>query len=638
MYFCIMWRNLRTKIPVNVQGLFLRIVAVLTLLTLTRILFFFYNAESFSGVVFTDWLSGIWFDLITVSLLLLPFIVLSLLPIRLQQNKPFRWMQVLCFQLPVLGIIALNLLDTEYFNFTQKRSTADLFAIVSAGNDVGQLLTSFIRDFWFLLVCFVLLLLGTRWIYRKTNFHRWKKNTYQPSVRRELVYFTILIPLFFLAGRGGTSLKPASPVDATLYTEPQNTALILNSAFTFLKSYGKDDLQEKHYYSEKVLPQLCSPIQQSHPQNILPNKTNVMIIMLESFGNEWVGTFNGGKSYTPFLDSLLTESWYFEYGMSNGKKSIEAVPTILASMPTWMDNPYISSAYGSNTISSLPNILRENGYSTAFYHGATNGSMRFNSFCMQLGFEQYIGRFEYNNDAHFDKTWGILDEYFNPWTAKQLTKMKAPFFGTLFTLSSHHPYYVPPRWQNKLKNGPYPICKSIHYGDVSLAKFFEQAKKEPWYNNTLFVLVADHTPSTSSAFFGNRANMYKIPIAFFHPSGKLPKKREKGIFQQLDIMPTILDLVNINATYYAFGHSFYSKEPREALSYIEGTYYYFRGNELLYFSHDKANQLIDFTKKTTKSKNILKQQPADARLMEIRVKALIQRYNHDLIHNKTRVP
>ncbi|WP_300663595.1 LTA synthase family protein, partial [Fluviicola sp.] len=456
-----------------------------------------------------------------------------------------------------------------------------------------------------------------------------------PSLRKELIAFFVIIPLFVLIGRGGMGLRPISSIDATLYTQPENSALVLNSAFTLLKSIGKDDLTEQHYFPEKEADQLFNPVRISEPQHILPDGTNVMIIMLESFGNEWVGKFNHATSFTPFLDSLLDKSWYFEYGISNGKKSIEAVPTISASMPTLMDNPYISSAYCNNQIESLPGILKKHGYSTGFYHGATNGSMRFNSFASQLGYQEYFGRFEYNNDKHFDKTWGILDEYFNPWTARQLTKMKAPFMANLFTLSSHHPYFVPEKWRSVVKKGSHPIAKSIHYGDISLRKFFEQAEKEPWFKKTLFVIVADHTPSSNSELYNQRTEMYRIPIAFYDPSGKLPRKREKAIFQQADIMPTVLDLVNIKTKYYSIGNSYFSKEPREAITYLEGAYYYFRGDKLLVYSNDKIRSLVNFTIRTENPQNLLPSKKEEAEKMAKRLKAIIQRYNHDLIHNQT---
>lgn len=632
-----MWKKLSNSIPATIKSLFARLGIVLILMTLTRLIFYFFNSDSFNHVVLADWFAGVWFDAATICFLFIPFITLCFFPENWQKHWSLRFLKGIAFFAPAIAIIALNLLDTAYYNFTLKRSTADIFVIVSAGNDVGQLLTSFLADYWFLLLMFLLSVYGIYLLYKRTGNGRFSR-TSKTGFARQSLYLLLVIPMIVVVGRGGLVLKPISAVDASLYTKPENTALVLNSAFTIMKSIGMDDLEEKHYFTPAELDKLYNPIRKTQPQHILPDKTNVMIIMLESFGDEWVGKFNGGKSYTPFLDSLLDECWYFEYGISNGKKSIEAVPTISASIPTLMDNPFISSAYSNNQIEALPAILRKNGYETAFFHGATNGSMRFNSFAVQLGYEHYFGRYEYNNDEHFDQTWGILDEYFNPWTARQLSKLKQPFMANLFTLSSHHPYFVPKEWRSKVRKGPHPICKSIHYGDISLAKFFEQAQKEPWYKNTLFILVADHTPSTNSNYYSLRTQMYRIPIAFFDPSGKLPRRRENAIFQQADIMPTVLDLVNIRTNYFSIGNSFYSNNPREGVSYLEGVYTYYYQNRMLLFSNDKARSLVDFTLKSKNPPNLLKQEPEMALKMEQRLKAIIQRYNYDLIHNQTVAP
>jgi phosphoglycerol transferase MdoB-like AlkP superfamily enzyme len=622
-------------LPQTVLSLVLRLAIVLVVMSATRFIFFVYNSDSFQSIHLLDWLIGCWFDVITVSLLFFPFILFSLIPNRWQQNNWIALLHLLTYLLPFATIVALNLMDTAYFDFTQKRSTADLFAIVSAGNDVSQLLTSFIADYWLLILFFILLCVLIVYAFKKTKSTA--KSTHL-FTRKEVVFVLVLLPLFVLMGRGGFGLRPVSPIDSTLYTNTENSAFVLNSAFTLLKSIGKDDLVEQHYFPKSIVKKLFNPIRKANPQHILPDNTNVMIIILESFGNEWVGKFNRSTSYTPFLDSLLDKSWYFEYGFSNGKKSIEAVPTISASMPTLMDNPYISSAYSNNKLQSLPNLLKQNGYSSAFFHGATNGSMRFNSFAMQLGYGAYLGRTEYGNDSHSDKTWGILDEYFNPWTAKELSKLKEPFMANLFTLSSHHPYFVPEKWQTVVKKGPAPICKSIHYGDISLQKFFEEAKKHDWYKRTLFVLVADHTPSTNTPYYNQRTELYRIPIAFFDPSGKLTPKREKIIFQQADIMPTVLDLVNNTKDYYSIGNSYFSKNPRESIAYIEGAYYYFQHNKLLVFSANKIRGLYDFTSGKKQSQNILKNNQDEAKRMAKRLKAIIQVYNHDLIHNQTYAP
>jgi phosphoglycerol transferase MdoB-like AlkP superfamily enzyme len=616
------------------KRLFLRLGIVVLLLSVTRVLFYLFNLTHFVQVTVLDFLIGIWFDCITVTLYFSPFILLHLVPVRKERIFKIKERLSKLLFLFISGLVlSMNLMDFEYFKYTNKRSTADLFSILGAGNDFLQLASTFVKDFWILIVLLTLFLWFTERLFRRTQY-----KVFQPfNWKAVLIEFLTIVPLALIVARGGIQLRPIGIMEAAQYTKPENTALVLNTPFTMVKSFGQARLEEKHFFSLKKEKHFFNPIRTSQPQQILPDKTNVVIIILESFGNEWAGPLDDRKSYTPYFDSILNHSLTFEYGVANGKKSIEAVPAIIASIPTLMDNPYISSPYGNNRIHSLASILREHGYSTAFYHGATNGSMRFNGFAAHAGFSNYFGRYEYNNDRHFDRTWGILDEYFNTWTAKQLSKLKQPFFGTLFTLSSHHPYFIPPHYRKKVMKGPHPICASINYGDYALKKFFQEAKKQKWYQNTLFVLVADHTPATNSPVYSAREMMYRIPIAFFDPSGRLPVKREKRIFQQLDIMPTVLDLLNIECTYYSYGNSLYSKETPEGITYLEGTFQYYLNGSIYYLSDEKARNL--HKKNTT-----LKSTPLSPEAKNIqdkyalnRLKAIIQRYNRDLIGNKTAV-
>ena len=616
----------------HLKTLLSRLGIVLLLMTLSRLLFYAFNADNFSNVGLREFLVALWFDCITISLFFAPFIIFHFLPLGIKADQLKERVLKSYFHIANTLMIAMNLMDIEYFKYTSKRSTFDLFAILGAGSDFAQLVTTFITDFWILILFLIVLIALSEWLYRKTSK---KRTTDLIPIKGHIFNLVVMIPLFVIVARGGFKLKPVGIMEASQFSNPENSALVLNTPFTMLKSYGKERLEVKTYFTEQQERKLFDPVQTSVPQGILPDGTNVMIIMLESFGNEFVGAFNHGKTYTPFFDSLIGQSLTFEHGIANGKKSIEAVPAIIASIPSLMDNPYISSPYGNNKIESLASILKKKGYETAFYHGATNGSMRFDGFAAQAGYDHYFGRFEYNNDKHFDKTWGILDEYFNPWTAKQLTKLKEPFFGTLFTLSSHHPYYIPSHMRLRVKKGPQPICASISYGDIALKKFFEEAKKQPWYNNTLFVIVADHTPATKDPIYSQRRFMYQIPIVFFHPKKLLPVKKEKMIFQQLDILPTVLDLCNINATYYSYGQSYFKKTEREAIAYLEGSFFYFRNTHMYTFSNEKARNLYDFTIREKYTADSLSYYSKEKKIVENRIKAIIQRYNRDLIHNKT---
>jgi phosphoglycerol transferase MdoB-like AlkP superfamily enzyme len=626
--------------PAYIQVLLLRMGIVLLGMFFSRIIFYLANYGSFPRVEFIDFLTGTWFDCITVCIYFIPFYSFFLLPFPIRRKLFHRRLSKLFFHAINSLILFFNLIDVEYFQYTSKRSTFDLFSMVGSESDLLNLLFSFVKDFWILIFLFIILIFLSEGLYRKTDrIVVGLKEQSSSFYKNNTILFLVYLPLFLLIGRGGWGIRPVGVMEASNYTRKkvENTAFIMNTAFTMVKSYGKKPLEIKKYFSLREEEKIFSPVHTSHPQHLLPDGTNVMIIILESFGNEFVGAYNKAESFTPFLDSLIGESLHFEFGFSNGKKSIEAVPAIVASIPSLMDNPYISSPYGNNKIRTLAHILGERGYETAFFHGATNGSMKFDAFAVQAGYQKYFGRTEYHNNKHHDGTWGILDEYFNPWTAKEMSKLKQPFFSTLFTLSSHHPYFVPEHLRSKVKKGSQPICASINYGDYSLRKFFEEAKKQSWYDNTLFVICADHTPATNSVMYSQRTHMYKIPILFYHPKKLIQPKREKKIFQHLDIFPTVIDLLNINMKYYSYGQSFYSPADREAITYIDGSYFYFINQHMYSFSNDKARNLYDFAVREKYTQDSLSFYKQEAREVENRLRAMIQRYNRDLILNQTTV-
>lgn len=627
-------------IPIHVKILLKRLLIPLTFLSITRILFYFFNASSFSTARITDFISGIWFDAIAICLAYLPFAFIYLFPLPIRGYRLFRFVMKTLFFTTTLVIIALNLLDFEYFAYTSKRSTMDLFSVLAAGSDLKQNITSFISDFWhLLLILFVCMIIIWKW-YKKigepTETFQTKPKLFYPI---NIIAMCVVIATFIVIGRGGFQLRPVGILEASNFTSSQNTALVLNTPFTMMKSWDQKGLEEPNYFSSiEETEKYFNPVQISQPLELLPDSSNVVILILESFGSEFIGfTNNGGASYTPFLDSLMTQSLTFSHSFANGKKSIEAVPSILASMPSLMNDPYITSSYGSNKLLGLPELLKKFGYESAFYHGATNGSMNFDIFAKSIGFDYYIGRKEYNNESHTDATWGVLDEYFEPWSAKQMSKLNPPFLATMFTLSSHHPYFIPEKWKNKVKKGPQEICASINYGDHSLRLFFETAKKQKWYKNTVFILCADHSPASVTPFYNLRTNIYQIPMAIYDPSGKIKPEKKQGIFKQLDIYPSILDLLNIKTPFYSYGQSIFQNKENQSFSYLEGVYYYFKDGQMLTFSNNQARNLYCYDNWSNSLVDSISYLKPQVKEYEKTLKAIIQRYNHDLIRNQTAI-
>ena len=188
--------------------------------------------------------------------------------------------------------------------------------------------------------------------------------------------------------------------------------------------------------------------------------------------------YNDAKGYTPFLDSLISHSLVMERAFSNGVKSIEALPSIISSIPTLMNNPFITSSYATNKYNSLPKLLKNEGYSTSFYHGGNRGTMGFYQYCKKAGFDKYFGREDYNNEKDYDGFWGIYDGPFFNYFLEKLNLEKEPFFSSIFSLSSHPPYKIPSEFDNVFNKGKLNIHENISYTDFVLGKFFRELNKK----------------------------------------------------------------------------------------------------------------------------------------------------------------
>jgi len=206
--------------------------------------------------------------------------------------------------------------------------------------------------------------------------------------------------------------------------------------------------------------------------------------------------------------------------------------------------------------------------------------------------------------------------------------------SAVFTLSSHHPYKVPEKYKNKFRKGPLEIQETIMYTDYSLKKFFETAYAMPWFQNTIFVITADHTSEAWQAFYKNRVGQYFIPIIIYSP--QTGQSGHEGIVaQQTDIMPTILDMLHYPNPFVAFGGSLLRHdEPRFNLSYLNGNYQLIQGGYAWQTDHTISNALYNFQNDSLLSNDLAKSQKNIATEKDKLLKAIIQQYNNRLIENK----
>ena len=589
-------------------------------------------------------LGGLVFDTSAILYTNVLWVLMMLFPWYRKENSTYHYVCKGVY-LTVNGLaLAMNLADAVYFPYTMRRTTTTVFGEFSNEGNLWRIFGQELLNHWYFVVLFVVVMALMAWSYLPPRLDYRK---IEHKVRYHLACLVLLllfVPLCIAGIRGGftTAVRPITISNANQYVDsPKDAALVLNTPFAMIRTIGKSVFSVPTYYSDpRELDSIYTPIHTPHSSFLISpsTKKNVVILIVESFGREYIGALNkdleGGhyQGYTPEVDRLISQSTTFKYSYCNGRKSIDGMPSILCSIPMFVE-PFILTPASMNDFTGLAGILADEGYQTAFFHGAQNGSMGFQAFARKTGFQKYYGRTEYEtakgtND--FDGTWAIWDEPFLQYYAEEMSKMQEPFMTALFTASSHHPFAIPEQYKAQFPEGDLEIHKCIRYTDMAIGKFFETAKKQKWFENTIFVLTSDHTNMSNHAEYQTDLGGFCSPIIIFDP------RRPKGeildkIAQQIDIMPTLLGLLDYQKPYLAFGIDVLNTPTEDtwAVNYLNGIYQYVKYGQLMQFDgqQTKAIYAINDSLMPYNTINHRKQ-------MEQELKAIIQQYMSRMVSDR----
>ena len=624
-----------------------RILLIYVLYTLCRLSFYGYNHDLYSGRTFSQLLTifsgGLIFDTTAIFYTNVLYIIMFLLPFRFRYQRAYQTAAKYIFFITNGLTLAANCMDTVYFRFTLRRTTFNVFREFSHGENLVGIFAKAIADHWYLALFFIGMIVFMVWRYGRPL----EKSSI--LVKKSLLYYP-LCTLWLALGAGvmiggfrGSmkfSMRPITLSNAGQYiSESIDVPLVLNTPFSIYKTIERKGIDKLHYFDdENLLKSIYTPVHQPADSSLF-NNMNVMIIILESFGKEHWGFYNqhleGGnyKGYTPFLDSLAAQSLTFKYSYANGGKSIDALASALAGIPA-IPEPFVLSPHFDNKIRALPQLLKEKGYETAFFCGQTNGAMGFTAFCKLMGFEKHYERDEYDGKDGVWGIWGIWDEEFLQFTARKMSTLREPFLTTLFTISSHHPFQVPERYEDVFREGVLPIHKCIRYTDYSLRRFFATAQQQPWYNNTLFVLIADHINGMVHDEYKTAPEMSAVPVIFYKPDGSL-KDYQHSIAQQIDVMPTVLGYLNYDLPYFAFGFDVNRTVDRFTINYANGTYQLYTDRYVLLFDGQKTTGLYEIH--SDMSNNLSGKLPDIQNELELKAKAFLQEYTTRMVENRLTV-
>ena len=625
---------------------------VMAIYTLSRLFFYLISPDLFPDVTPSHlWemlRGGMRFDLTAVLYLSSVYLLLTLLPLppKWRFNKAYQHVAKYFFIIPNLIGIAVNCIDMVYVRFTDRRTTITFFSEFQNDGNLLSIFLQGVKQYWYVTLFAFIMMAALIDLFRRpknTNRQRPTTNDQRPITNtpwlyylRESVLFCLSVFFIVIGMRGGFGryTRPITLSNALQYTNrPQETLLVLNTPFSLMRSTEGSIYTDPHYFESDELESIMTPIHQGPTTNDQrqtindQQPLNVVVFILESFATEHI------HAYAPFLDSLMAQSVTWQYSFASGRKSIDAMPSVLSSIPMLID-PYVVTPYSTNAVSSIADCLGREGYTTAFFHGAPNGSMGFQAYARSAGFATYYGMDEYPNaQRDFDGTWAIWDEPFLQFYGQTMTSMPEPFMTAVFTASSHHPFKVPEQYEGVFPEGTQPLHQCIGYSDHALRQFFAYAQTQPWFEHTLFVITADHTNQLSQPEYTNALGLYRVPIVFYCPALLKPQIRT-DIVSQTDIMPSVLGAVGYDKPYFAFGEDALTanKQHNYAVCYNHPVFQIMSDSLLMQFDGKQVTALYNY------QADPLLQNPLDPTQapedMVRYLKAYIQQYIHRMIANQ----
>ncbi len=548
-------------------------------------LFLVANDHIFRPEGLVEWMGILWgnivFGLVTVCTLLLPFIILMLLPVDLRWKRWYRVVTETLYILPWLIVLIARGADSAYFQYTYRMLSNEIFTYLGNSGPMDKLIPHFVVNYWYAWVFGILIIIA----FLVIN-HRIKLGPPEAHSRNQWFGFVagMLLAFFFLRGGFGGFVQLT---DAARYCQPKNIPVVGNSGYNIFRTLFQPQLEAYEYMSREEADRIFDPettplpIQaESSVADTVPKCTkNVVLIIVESLGQEYTGCYNKtpeADTRTPFLDSLARHSTLYQ-GRANGKRSIEGITAILTGIPTLMNVPFVNCTYRNDSIVGIPTVFNRHGYHTAFFHGSHNGVMDFDKLCQRIGFHEYLGLNEFSADgkareADFDHVWGVYDEPFLQYVVRHTSTFKEPFLATVFTVTSHDPFPLPGQYRDRFPEGKHPILKCVEYMDHSLRRFFDEARKQPWFSNTLFIITADHSGPGLSAEYLDYDGSYRIPMLVYDPQNPVGSVKER-LVQQTDIFPSLIDRLGWDDRIVCFGQSIMRNPQRGWQVYFGNDYF-----------------------------------------------------------------
>lgn len=630
----------------------------LLLLWLTRIGFYIYNHD-LTGTAIQSMLGLMWwglrFDLTAVVYFNALFIVMRFLPGRFTSGRVYLRVTDWIYYITNSLMLALNVADIPFFRFTGSRMRWFSLVNMSGESNIVGVVLSYFKDYWWAFVAGILLIALAVWLYGRVRIvpvELSRKRGRDMAARVGI--FLLAATASFWAMRG--SFGPGKAIgigDAMLYVKRNGDInVVLNTPFCILRSLSGTDesntVTEYRVLSDAEIHYTRNSLHLPSTEQIERGMhgKNIVVIVMESGSSHFIDTLNFVKGDTrrglmPFLDSIASQSLVAVHNIATGRRSNEGILSVFGGIPNFEPLQYVLSPYNANTFDAPARLLRdEKGYQTRFYFGGNRGSFNIDQILAATGFSEIIDRNKYGNEADYDGTWGIWDHAMGTYAARDMSTLRQPFMAGWFTLDAHAPFNVPDDWNaDGYLSEPGGQLRAIEYTDRAIRAFFEEARRQPWYMNTIFIITSDHgCRDLRGTRYDTPYIMYHIPFIVYTPDGSVgPRRIDDRVMSQLDITPSILGLLGYDLAYVAPGVDLLDDDaPHYAASFIISEYqvtgmrYVVRMDPSL----TRVTAVYDIAADQEMAHPLDDYDRAEVRRMVKWLQATVQEWNGRIIHNR----
>jgi len=537
-----------------------------------RLVFIAYQLKQTLQISFADFINilvrGAWMDLsLTGYIILLTSIFIG---IMFFVNK--KWLKgYLAFQtillLTIISLISIS--DIElYRNWGFRIDATPLLYLKTPKEAMASMETFMIIIF---VIVTILTIIGLYWAYRK-----WVASTLNNAENGKWWYaptFIAIAGTMMLPIRGGLGIAPMNPGKVYFSSNTYCNHAALNAPWNMMYSVSKSGTMNRRYpdnIDANKAKVLFNELMKNENDSTIVLKTdrpNIVLILLESFSSKIIEPLGGKHNVTPNFNELSNKGLLFTRMYASGDRSDKGIISVLAGFPAQPIQSVIKYPTKSRKLATISGALVDAGYNAAFYYGGDPDFANIRSFLYSAKFSRIITQEDFPRNYRNSK-WGVHDEHVFKYLLNDIDTAKGPFFKMFFTLSSHEPFEIPTKSKFPGNDAANQFISSAFYTDSCLGNFFDEAKKHDWYNNTLFILIADHGHRHFGKIENYATDKFSIPMLWLGGALQCEPQKINKICSQIDIASTLLNQLNLSDSNFVFSKNILNTNTKPFAYYV----------------------------------------------------------------------